>query len=136
MAAIALVTDLIFGTKIKSTADEIGVPVAIVRSVQAVEAAVSAGLHFAIIDLNADGVDPVEVIRRCKTAGPGQDEQLTAGPEHASSAPMVIAFGSHVEKALLRAAEQAGADLVLPRSRFTHELPDLLAQYGQASGHR
>ena len=38
----------------------------------------------------------------------------------------VIAFGSHVQIDLLKRAKQAGCDQVLPRSRFTKELVNLL----------
>ncbi|CAN5696910.1 hypothetical protein BH23PLA1_BH23PLA1_32930 [soil metagenome] len=37
-----------------------------------------------------------------------------------------IAFGSHVETEALDNARDAGCDPVLPRSRFTAELPDLI----------
>ncbi|MBW3555922.1 MAG: hypothetical protein KY454_03180 [Actinobacteria bacterium] len=39
----------------------------------------------------------------------------------------VIAYGSHVDRALLAAAHDAGCDEVLPRSQFFSRLPQLLA---------
>lgn len=36
--------------------------------------------------------------------------------------PRVIAYGSHVEAAILKAARQAGCDRVMPRSQFAEEL--------------
>ena len=39
----------------------------------------------------------------------------------------VIAFGSHIDRALLAAAEAAGCREVLPRSQFFRNLPELLA---------
>ena len=44
--------------------------------------------------------------------------RAVAGPETA-----FIAFGSHVDTASLAAAEAAGCDPVLPRSKFSAELP-------------
>lgn len=38
----------------------------------------------------------------------------------------VIAYGSHVETAVLQQARQAGCQQVLPRSRFTTQLAELL----------
>ena len=38
----------------------------------------------------------------------------------------VLAFGRHTEPATLRAARDAGADLVVPRSQLAEELPELL----------
>jgi CheY-like chemotaxis protein len=43
----------------------------------------------------------------------------------------VIAYGPHVDAAALRAAREAGCDLVLPRSRFVEELPARLAEWFQ-----
>jgi CheY-like chemotaxis protein len=40
-----------------------------------------------------------------------------------------VAFGSHVDTESLKAAAAAGCDPVLPRSRFTAELPALIARY-------
>jgi CheY-like chemotaxis protein len=40
-----------------------------------------------------------------------------------------VAFGSHVDTQALAAASAAGCDPVLPRSRFTAELPDLVRRY-------
>ncbi len=43
-----------------------------------------------------------------------------------SPTPRVVAYGSHVDTATLRAAREAGCDLVLPRSQFVEELPRAL----------
>ncbi len=110
MSVIALVTDLIFATKIGGTARSLGVPLSIVRSLEALTAG-AAGHQLALIDLNAEGVDTVAAVRACKAAEP---------------APFVIAYLSHVQTDLAAAAREAGADLVLPRSRFSAELPELL----------
>lgn len=40
-----------------------------------------------------------------------------------------IAFGSHVDTAALDAARSAGCALVLPRSRFSAELPELIERF-------
>ena len=40
-----------------------------------------------------------------------------------------MAYGSHVDKARLDQARAAGCDEVLPRSKFSTELPDLLRRY-------
>ena len=40
-----------------------------------------------------------------------------------------VAFGSHVDTAALSAAASAGCDPVLPRSRFSAELPELIRRY-------
>ena len=41
----------------------------------------------------------------------------------------ILAFFSHVQVELRRAAQEAGCERVLPRSEFTATLPELLGQY-------
>ncbi|HEX5271360.1 MAG TPA: hypothetical protein VFW33_12765 [Gemmataceae bacterium] len=53
-------------------------------------------------------------------------EQLRAA---CATMPRVIAYGPHVDAARLRAARQAGCDLVLPRSAFAEQLPDRLPEW-------
>ncbi len=43
----------------------------------------------------------------------------------------VMCFGSHMNVERMQAAKKAGADVVLARSRFTHELPDLIQKYAR-----
>lgn len=111
MAAAALVTDLFFMTKIKSTADAINQPLVIARSADALLAQAAAGANPIIIDMNATGVDPADVIRQCKAR---------------ENPPHIIAYLSHVQHELADAATKAGADQVLPRSKFSADLPSLL----------
>jgi DNA-binding NarL/FixJ family response regulator len=113
MSAAALVTDLFFVTKIKGTADAVGAPLTLARTTEQLLHAIGAGARLAIIDLNATGVDPVDAIRRCK-----------ALPDP----PRVLAYLSHVQRELAEAAQAAGADEVLPRSKFSADLPALLQQ--------
>lgn len=43
----------------------------------------------------------------------------------------VLCYGSHIDADTLKAAEHAGADAVLPRSRFIADLPGLIQQYAR-----
>jgi len=114
---IALVTDLIFATKIRSTAEAVGARIELVRSVASLAAAAGGGaIGQVIIDLNADGLDPAAAIAAAKGL-PGR--------------PRVIAFLSHVQTELAAAAQQAGADEVMPRSAFTARLPEVI-RWGEA----
>ena len=63
----------------------------------------------AVIDLHERALDPTAAITDAKAAG-----------------ARVLAFGRHTEPATLRAARDAGADLVVPRSQLAEELPELL----------
>ena len=108
----ALVPDLIFATKITSTARSLGVEVANVRTLDQLTERLSSN-HDALvlIDLEAPDLDPIHAIELCKQS------------EHQ---PRTIAFGSHVRTDLISAARRAGADEVLARSGFVGRLPSML----------
>ncbi len=110
MSAAALITDLFFVTRVKGTADALGVPLSVTRTVEGLIAAAS-GAGLVIVDLNATGTDPVEAIRAVKAL---------------ADTPPVVAYLSHVQTELAQQAREVGADLVLPRSAFTARLPELL----------
>ena len=55
-----------------------------------------------------------------------QSRKPSAG---AAEAVPTVAYGSHVDKDRLDAARAAGCDEVLPRSRFSSELPAWLRRY-------
>jgi hypothetical protein len=43
--------------------------------------------------------------------------------------PRVVAYGSHVDTATLKAARASGCDPVLPRSKFVEDLPRELPRW-------
>jgi len=109
---VALVTDLIFSTKVRGTAKDLGVGCRIVGSLAALEEALLAeAASTVIVDLNADGVGGAEAIRVAKRACP---------------MARVLAYLSHVQAGLAAEARGAGADEVMPRSVFVERLPELL----------
>jgi DNA-binding NarL/FixJ family response regulator len=78
-------------------------------------------IAFVIIDLSVSEPDIATIMTRLRAA---------AGPVPA------IAFGSHVDKERLDEARAAGCDEVMPRSRFSSELPALLRRYAGGSRDR
>lgn len=111
--AVAWITDLIFETKIRSTAQSLGAALTTVRSIASLTAELDRSPPtLVIVDLNAAG-DPIEAVTLAKA--------------HASH-PRVVAYVSHVDVDLARRAQSAGADEVMPRSRFTNELPKILGE--------
>lgn len=103
-------TDLLFGTKIASTAQSLAVACRGVRSLASLRERL-AEARLVIVDLEAelpdgDAVDAVAVAKE-------------------SGVP-VVAFGSHVATERLGAARAAGADRVLARSGFVAQLPTIL----------
>lgn len=119
---LALVPDLIFSTRITSTAAALGVTVGVVRSVESLSrrlAEESAGL--VLLDFDGEDIEPVAAIAACRAA---------------TSPPRIVAFGSHVRGDLIEACRRAGADEVIPRSAFVRRLPEILgeAREGLAQG--
>jgi hypothetical protein len=97
----ALAPDLFFSSKIGATLTASGHEVTIVASADALPA----DAELVIVDLDAAGPERV-------------------GPEETP----LLGFYSHVDVATREKAEQAGYDLVVPRSRMAREMPALVAR--------
>lgn len=121
---IACCTDLIFATKIRSTAEHVGVPLRSANNT----AAVAARLDRVDDGKLNEPVTGVLVDLDLGEAGLAIIEQVKAK----SSGVHVIAFGSHVAVEILQAAKKRGADAVMPRSQFAVKLPELLVKHGGA----
>jgi CheY-like chemotaxis protein len=109
---VAVVDDLIFGSRIRAAADQLGVRVAFARSPDALQA-LAADARLILLDLETRWLDAAQQIARLK-----------ASPSTASVP--ITAFAPHVRGAALMAARAAGADRVLARSAFVKVLPELL----------
>jgi CheY-like chemotaxis protein len=115
-AGLLLSRDLIFTSKVTGTARALGHRVLV---------AGNASLASAMIEQWHPRVVFVDLAAGDLVAGPAlMAYQKLAGPE-----TPFVAFGSHVETEALAAARAAGCDPVLPRSRFSAELPDLIRRY-------
>ena len=111
---LAAVDDLLFSSKIRTTAKQAGVDVVFARSPQEILDQVKARKpSLVLFDLNSAKTDPVATIAALK-ADPGL------------GASRVLAFASHVHTELIASARSAGADQVLPRSAFAANLADIL----------
>lgn len=113
---LAVLDDLMFTSKIKTTATQLGVTVAFARSSQAaLEAMRASAPSLVILDLNSPRVDPLGTVAAMR-----QDDALARIP--------TLGFVSHVQTELIDAARQAGVGEVLARSAFTMRLADILRQ--------
>jgi CheY-like chemotaxis protein len=113
LPVIALVEDLLFGSRIREAARVAGVRVRTVRVAEEVAAAVRDGAPLVLVDADSDRLpwrDAIAAARR--------------GPR--AEVP-VVAFLSHVHADRAQDARAAGASRVLARSAFVLELPRLLA---------
>jgi hypothetical protein len=103
-----------FEPRISGAASVLTMPSRSVRSAEEFESALPSA-SGAVIDLHDRNIDALEAIGLASRAG-----------------VPVLAFGRHTEPALLRAARDAGALMVVPRSQLVEELPQLLEQLARA----
>lgn len=121
MPILVMVEDLIFLSKIQQTAKlvnatlENAVPAKIIERLSS-EEPVSA----LICDLNYRGGAAINAIREIK-----QQPNLRAVP--------VIGFVSHVQADVVAEARAAGADVVMARSAFSQQLPQILTRYNAST---
>ena len=112
---LAIVDDLFFASKIRGTAEQIGVTVRFARNADAMlNAARRDQPDLIIFDLNSERNNPADMARQLKA-----DEQLRPIP--------LLGFFSHVQTELQHQAEEAGIDKVMPRSAFTKRLSEILS---------
>lgn len=119
---LACCSDLIFATKIRSTAQHVGVPFRSANNLAAITAR---------LDRVDDGQLNEPVTGLLIDLEPGESAlAIIAATKKKSPGVTVIAFGSHVAVDVLQEAKKRGADVVMPRSQFASKLPQLLQQYG------
>ncbi len=113
---LVLSDDLIFFSRIAGTARAAGLLVRQAKT--AADLIVAARQHppaGVIVDLQNPGLDFPVLLAELRAGCPAM--------------PRVIAYGSHVEAGVLRAARQAGCDRVMPRSQFAEELETAILEW-------
>ena len=116
----ALVEDLLFLTRIQETARKMGIMVKTPEVVQVTKSIADAQARAVILDLNHRSCPVLEIIRALK-----MDPDTHTIP--------TVGFVSHVQSDLIAAAREAGCDIVMARSAFVQQLPELLRRF--ATGH-
>ena len=114
------VDDLFFLAKIRETAKAVGVAVASPDG-RAGAALPEPPPQAIFLDLGSRTFPAIEKIRTLKA------DPVTA---HIP----IIAFASHVQTDLIASARAAGCDVVLARSAFTQQLPELLRRLDRGEG--
>jgi hypothetical protein len=116
----AFVDDLFFAAKIQETARKLNVKVEFVKSEGDLRERISGNgdekPSLIIFDLNNLHAKPLTLIPKLKT-------KLKKGTS-------IIGFLSHVQGDLKQKAHEVGCDMVLPRSAFSQNLPQLLRRHG------
>jgi CheY-like chemotaxis protein len=113
---LAILDDLLFTSKIKTTGKQLGVAISVARSRDGALAEMRAHQpSLVIFDLNNPRTDPLGIVAAMK-----------ADPSLAAIA--TVGFASHVQVEVIEAARLAGVDEVMARSMFTERLPQILAR--------
>jgi CheY-like chemotaxis protein len=116
----AFIEDLFFMAKIQETARKLNVKVEFVKTdkdlMDRMEQNGEEKPSLIIFDLNNNSVKPLTLIPKLKT-------KLKKGTS-------IIGFLSHVQGDLKQKAHEVGCDMVLPRSAFSQNLPQLLRRHG------
>jgi PleD family two-component response regulator len=113
---LAVLDDLMFSSKIKTAANQLGVDLRFSRSVGgALEAMRNTPTSMVIFDLNNERIGPLAIVAAMK-----EDPALATIP--------TVGFASHVHTDVIHAARQAGVGEVLARSAFALQLGDILTR--------
>jgi len=116
----AFVDDLFFLAKIQETARKLNVKVEFVKTekdlMEKIKQNGEEKPSLIIFDLNNVNAKPLTLIPKLKT-------KLKKGTS-------IIGFLSHVQGDLKQKAHEVGCDMVLPRSAFSQNLPQLLRRHG------
>lgn len=116
----AFIEDLFFMAKIQETARKLNVKVEFVKTdkdlAEKLQQNGEEKPSLIIFDLNNNSVKPLTLIPKLKS-------KLKKGTS-------IIGFLSHVQGDLKQKAHEVGCDMVLPRSAFSQNLPQLLRRHG------
>ena len=113
---LVAVDDLLFSSKIRATARQLGVELTFARTPTEILAqARSLKPSLIIFDINSDKADPINTVAALKADAELRDIPTTG-------------FVSHVNTPLILAARGAGMDEVMARSAFAANLPQILME--------
>lgn len=117
----AFIEDLFFLAKIQETSRKLNVKVEFVKTDKDILERLKSGNgedkpSLIIFDLNNANAKPLTTIPKLK-------KELKKGTA-------IIGFLSHLQADLKMKAQEAGCDMVLPRSSFSQNLPSLLRRHG------
>jgi PleD family two-component response regulator len=114
---LAVLDDLMFSSKIKTAANQLGVDLRFSRSLDgALQTMRSHPTSLVIFDLNNERLNPLGIV-----AAMHGDPALASIP--------TLGYASHVQTDVINAARQAGVGEVLARSAFTQQLGEILERH-------
>jgi PleD family two-component response regulator len=111
---LAVLDDLLFTSKIRNAAAQLGIPIRFAKSsADALNAMRQEAPSLVIFDLNSARAEPLATLAAMK-----KDAALAAVP--------TLGFASHLQSDVIEAARVAGMDQVLARSAFAMRIGDIL----------
>jgi PleD family two-component response regulator len=113
---LAAVTDLFFSVKLTDAAKRAGLSLEFVKESNEILEKAKTLPSLIIFDLNFEAVNPVNLITRLK----GNSE--TKGIS-------LIGYLSHIQVDLKQQAQEAGCDMVLARSAFSQNMPQIFKRH-------
>lgn len=113
---LAVLEDLFFTVKIHESAKRAGLPIEFLKSERDVLDKAAEGATLIILDLNFTAIDPLKLIAKLKSQ-----------PETKSIS--LLGYVSHVQGDLKQSAQESGCNMVLARSAFSQNLPQILKRY-------
>ncbi len=114
---LAVVSDLFFSVKLSEAAKRASLPLEFVKDgKQVIDKAHHEKPALIIFDLNFESVEPLKLISKLKS-----------GPE--TRGINLIGYLSHVQAELKQSAQHAGCDMVMARSAFSQNLPQIFKRY-------
>lgn len=117
---LAVVNDLFFSAKISGAAKLAGVTLQYVTTEKDLLEKAKAFPALIIFDLNFDAVHPLDLIAKLK--GDSELRRIS-----------LLGYLSHVQSELKVKAQETGCDVVLPRSAFSLNLPEIMKRHAVAS---
>ena len=121
---LAVMSDLLFRSKIDDAARRNGLQLRAAKSLEQLDRHLGNGEPAVVfVDLEADAPDPMAAIRRIRDRASG------GGTENPVR---IIGFAGHTNIAAIEAGREAGATLVLARSGLASQLPMLLERVAEA----
>ena len=117
---LAVVSDLFFTAKINEAAKKAGVKLQYVTTEKDLLEKAKTHPALIIFDLNFDAVHPLKLIGKLKG---------NAELKHIS----LLGYLSHVQAELKLKAQETGCDMVMPRSAFSMNLPQILKRHAGAA---
>ena len=116
---LVVVSDLLFRSKIDEVARRLGLELRVARSLEQLERHLARGEPaVTLVDLEAETLDSSAAIRRIREAPWG-------------AATRIVGFAGHTNVSAIQAGRAAGAGVVLARSAFTAQLPELLSRVAE-----